>query len=60
MSWLSITGIVLQLGLSIVLNWFQSNVAEKKRKDDLHAELADAIKARDAGRVSDLFNRLRS
>ena len=49
----------LQLIFLILNNYFEKDKAEKKRKEDLHEKLKDAIKRGDSNAVNDLLSQLR-
>lgn len=58
-AFLAIFSGVLQLVLLVLQNKFEHDSAERKRKDDLHVQLAAAIKAGNLDNINDLLNQLR-
>lgn len=60
MAWIPIISAVLQLVLLILQNKFEKDSSERKRKDELHARLASAIKAGDRDAINDLLAQLRT
>lgn len=50
---------VIQLVFLIFNNYFEKDKDEKKRKEDLHAKLADAIKRNDSDAVNNILTQLR-
>lgn len=58
-AWLTIIGGLLQLVFLILNNRFEKDNLEKKRKEDLHAKLTQAIKDKDTAAITMLLEQLR-
>jgi hypothetical protein len=51
---------VLQLIFLILKNKYNQDEDDKKRKEELHVEWADAVKSGDTKRINDMLLKLRS
>lgn len=59
MSWIAVIGAVVQLIFLIMNNQFNKSAEDKKRKEDLHAQLSKAIKDRDTDSITAILDKLR-
>ncbi len=60
MGWLAVIGGAIQLVFLILSNQFNHNEEEKKRKEKLHEDWAEAIKSGDVDRINKLLLLMRS
>ena len=58
-AWATVIAAFLQLVILVLNNWFNKDAQDKARKEKLHAELADAIKAGDTARINNILDGLR-
>lgn len=59
MTWLALIGGVIQLVFLILSNQFNHNEEERKRREKLHEDWADAIKSGDIKRINSILLLLR-
>lgn len=60
MNWAALILAVTQLVFLILKNKFEGNAEEKKRKEELHAEWAEAVKSGDVNRINAMLDKLRA